>query len=1262
MGQPAIETFSSSETHAGGFFLSMAQDGKSGRLYAGTASGVLSFDGRLWRAITPSGSLEYRCLALDAAGSRLWFGSPNNLGYLELSDVGEAKLVSLRDRLPFPASELVNIWACQVRQGSVDFVAQDRVFRWDGEKFTVWKYPTQARLFPVKFEGNLWFHHLETGLYRLGPKGPETITPASSMPTAGIFLLHREEGQLLGVSNQGLQVLSPTPRLVSPPETNQFLAQGKVTAATHLSRGQILITTLESGSAILDASGRLLKIINEADGFTAAGFGHFVDHDQALWIFNGQSISRIQTPGSVARISSSPNTAAELIDSLVVENDTSVWYCADRKLIHAQLDSRGLTLRQQPIGKRHIKYALNTSHGVMLGGQRELQLLQGQQVITLAELPSSDISHIAASRWSPDRYFLLTRVDFAEVQRTPQNQWNVKRYPDLATATANATSLAEDEAGGIWIGTQTHGATYLQPNGNGFVVATPTGLAEKFPGSSSTVFRRPHDTLLEIDGALLSVATGREPQSLNFHLPERTFAGAISADGQRLYCLQHHLGAPTTYSNSIFVVDFTPDGAVRQTRSLIIPSLSSIGDISKLGVSSERGTDTLWIGGASGLLQVRVEEMPIWAAPQPPRIALLSDNQPAGHNLFPSQHQLHFQLRTQELSLSPALRFQTRLGDSDSPWSTTTDRTDFEFSNLREGTYLFSARTINPVGKTSAPVNYTFTIQPPWYRTPWAYTGYLALVGLGIFAIMRYREIRIQARADLLEKTVAERTAELVKANAAKDEFLASMSHEIRNPMNGVVGLSAAIDTSHLNHEGRHRFDLLRHCAAHLASLLEDILDFSKLQAGTVELDPQPFAMTELLDAVAAITSAASAEAESPLELALGPTVPPRLIGDARRIRQILLNYVTNALKYAPHSQVDLTVWARPAQENSVRVTFAVTDQGPGIPASEHERIFEKFERGVGARLNRIPGTGMGLAVCRKLAVAMGGRAWCESTPGEGSTFFLELTLPLATNAPIVSSSPDILDRAPRLALVVDDEEYNLIALSSHLSGLGYEVTPAADAATAIEQVSAQDFHSIFLDYEMPELKGPQLARHIRQICAANGRQPLIFATTAYTTADKRAECLAAGMDGFLGKPVEPGKLRRLLAEHEEQNPAAPLEATPEIVVVDPLDNLRRMARQKSTTLSAEFSEFCEATAAEFAEFDAGQLARDSARCARSAHRLTGRLGFVTAQNAAATAHTLQNVCQAEDWISVARLRADTERLWRIHHDTLNRLTSTPSV
>ena len=582
---------------------------------------------------------------------------------------------------------------------------------------------------------------------------------------------------------------------------------------------------------------------------------------------------------------------------------------------------------------------------------------------------------------------------------------------------------------------------------------------------------------------------------------------------------------------------------------------------------------------------------------------------------------------------------QTRLDDGE--WSSPAPRRSFEYTNLSEGKYRFEARAVNSAGMASAASALEFTILPPWYRSGGAYTGYAAGLALGVFGFIRLRERRIHSRNRELETLVARRTDELVKANAAKDEFLASVSHEIRNPMNGVIGIAESFKTEGLDPESRHKFHLLRQCAGHLSSLLEDLLDFSRVQAGAVELESKPFDLTELMASVTALSSAESEKRGIPVEIAISPNVPRQLTGDQRRIRQILLNFVNNALNFSNHGEVSVTVWCKTAGPRLTEVFFAVTDEGPGISEEEQKKLFTRFERGTAAKHARVPGTGLGLALCRTLAGQMGGRIWLESELGAGSSFYF--SAPFQTAEAATPPPPPVpLAGGLQSALVVDDEEYNRIALADLLESLGFNVQSAAGGPEALALASRSNFDVIFLDCAMPALSGLEVARAIRALPGQSARA-LILAVTAFNTPEKRAQCLAAGMDGFLGKPINMERLRQaLVAFSPRRIPDVP-DRDAGMSADDPYAKLRLLAARKQITLGEELSLFLGELEHETTQLVAASRQKSAREAEHFAHLLCGRAGFVGERELELTLRKIGEAAASARWAEAVSLSHEVE-------------------
>ena len=661
-------------------------------------------------------------------------------------------------------------------------------------------------------------------------------------------------------------------------------------------------------------------------------------------------------------------------------------------------------------------------------------------------------------------------------------------------------------------------------------------------------------------------------------------------------------------------------------------------------LTEENNRSILWLGGTEGILRLDYDGLlPLRPPPTPTvRFEKTSVALPGGQTAdsFPfKNHHVRLMVFTGDYVRGKDWFIQTRLDEGD--WSNTASRRSFEYTNLSEGRYRFEARTINSAGMASASTALDFTILPPWYRSGGAYTGYSAGLALCIFGFIRLRERRIHRRNRELETLVARRTDELVKANAAKDEFLASVSHEIRNPMNGVIGIAESFKTESLDPESRHKFHLLRQCASHLSSLLEDLLDFSRVQAGAVELESKPFDLAELLASVTALSSAASEKRGIPVEIALAPNMPRQLTGDQRRVRQILLNFVNNALNFSNHGQVSVTVWCKTAGPRLTEVFFAVTDEGPGISPEEQKKLFTRFERGTAAKHARVPGTGLGLALCRSLAEQMGGRIWLESELGAGSSFYFSAPFETA-EAPTRPQPLAPLSGHLQCALVVDDEEYNRIALADLLESLGFSVQNAADGPEALGLAGRSNFDVIFLDCAMPGLTGPEVARAIRAL-PNRSAQALVFAVTAFNTPDKRAQCLAAGMDGFLGKPINMERLRQALAACSTRSTPATPPGPAGTMTDDPYARLQLLAAKKHITLSEELSLFLRELEHETAQLIAATLQKSAREAEHFAHLLCGRAGFVGEAELALILRKIGQAAASGQWAEAVALSQEVE-------------------
>lgn len=544
----------------------------------------------------------------------------------------------------------------------------------------------------------------------------------------------------------------------------------------------------------------------------------------------------------------------------------------------------------------------------------------------------------------------------------------------------------------------------------------------------------------------------------------------------------------------------------------------------------------------------------------------------------------------------------------------------------------------------------------------------LTMVVAACIFIALYREIRRENLArQLADQAIvsAKNAAELAHqeadaANRAKSAFLATMSHEIRTPMNGVLGMVELLSLTPLNGTQYTTLKAIRESGRSLMRIIDDILDFSKIEAQKLDIHPEIVSLKDLVEDVHHVYSGNASSKRLLVTHRVDTALSPALTVDPLRLRQILGNFVSNAIKFTSHGRVEITADLIERQDGEDRVRFSVKDTGIGI-SEEHQRLlFQPFAQAESSTTHRFGGTGLGLVICRRLAALMGGSITMVSAPGAGTTMTLDLSLPIADPALLPEDNPDVpasfsasletrrtapdvaqAEAEGTLILLADDHPTNRSLLMRQVNLLGYAAESARNGVEALSLWKSGRFSLLLTDCNMPEMDGYELAKTIREREAAtDSRHYPIIACTANAMGGEAEICLAAGMDDYLVKPVE---LKKLLAKLERWLPIPAAPITPPTYFPaarrarTPIDHVA-LARVSAGDAAVErdiFIEFQRANEGDAALLRQAVTDDDSAQVKRLAHLIKGGCAMVGALALANVCERIERASRDGDWKTI---------------------------
>ena len=1191
-GAPISKSYGPKE-HKGGDSNRDVAINSRGEVFVANESGVLKFDGAHWTNLKrPSNSNLTMSVEIDS-NERIWVAGTQDVGYFQSDSTGNYIYHDQTARLPKMAKGIPHgvFWKIYSDQSDIFLISSFAVFHWDGINWEHWSFQSEQRILPSFLNGTLYIQARGSGLFRFNGSGFDRVP--CKMPDAAYSIIRileqTDQGLLCATVSNGLVYLNDSGDFQTWDAPNaDWFSNISIIDAQLIDAGVFAFATAAEGVVITDAQGQKIASLAPESGNIPVAIEAAADG--SIWASGTQKLNYIKNlPLSIHQ----DNTWS------IQRHKQQLYYTNGRKVKALARNTTGAPIEPTTLLDAEILIAkiLPTSQGLLAGNHHQIDVIEGleirQQIYTERQVLDFFPSDLDPTLVYISDYPKLTRL------RNKEGQWQLgATLPNFA---AGIASMVELDNGDLLTIDGSNAFKYInwpidatKSTGSITELSTKQGIPEqlrisKLLKAKSTVIAVTDQGVLKFNTKDI-IFEPLEIEKLDRFLHQAQAIESTPLQGGNGWVLSIQTNPNLEQANHQIGALYYEEQQLRW-EPWRLPMLSELGSIKSLLHEREEDKTTLWVGGTENFFRYNLSANKSLPAP-PAQVTQLTEanSKTTIHNTSPSPKRLPtfpYPCKTLNVNFSapPGLlnikHYQTRLIGFESDWTTHTNLTSREFTNLLEGEYRFEVRAIDEFGRRG-PVDYfVFEILPPWFRSVQAYFAYLlALLGL-LYLISNWWTQRLRKRNEILERLINQRTAELerrnvelLRANSIKQDFLASMSHEIRNPLNGIIGITRLLEIKASRGPANSvEINHLSSCANHLNDLLQQVLDYSSIEAGKRLLKKIPFAPDTIIQEAISMHRNLAIQKGLQIEVEASGASTHWCMGDPSLLRQILINLISNAIKYTSQGSICIKY---SAQKNGDRIQaqFRVEDTGPGIPADKRDYIFKDFTRLNKSTNQDIPGTGLGLAIASETARLLGGKLTLDPEYTEGAGFVFETEFEATqsitqSEAHITQDQSNALQNVP--ILVADDMDFNRYILRMTLEAFGAKVREAYDGAEALEMLQNDNFEIAILDINMPKNSGLGVVRqHLKLQPEQNTR---LIACSAYINPQIEKDCLRAGFQHVIKKPVNPEKLFNLLEAHAgqpDQKPKAQSKGMLEYLAQGDPEKLAKLQARYNASFSEE--------------------------------------------------------------------------------------------